>query len=105
MARPAWISTGTIAAGSQVPTGDAVAITLDGVTQDAVVGSDGSFSTTFTTTSLHAERDALRRYLHLRRPGSVPRGRRIEPRHGHPRVADHHGRQQVHDLWGRRSRR
>ena len=60
--------TGTIAAGSQDPTGDAVAITLDGVTQDAVVNSDGSFSTTFTTTSLRKS-DALRRYLHLRRPG------------------------------------
>ncbi len=50
--------TGTLAAGSQVPTGDAVAITLDGVTQDVVIGSDGSFSATFTTATLRASSTA-----------------------------------------------
>ena len=49
---------GTLAAGSQVPTGDTIAITLDGVTQDAVIGSDGSFATTFTTATLHASSTA-----------------------------------------------
>ncbi len=39
---------GTIAAGSQVPVNQSVSITLDGVNQSATIGSDGSFSTTFS---------------------------------------------------------
>ena len=46
------IFTGTLAAGSQVPAGDDVTVTLDGVPQEALIGSDGSFSTTFTTATL-----------------------------------------------------
>jgi Bacterial Ig-like domain (group 3)/Right handed beta helix region len=45
---------GTIAAGSQIPSGDSVAVTLDGVTQNATIGSDGSFSTGFATSTLAA---------------------------------------------------
>ncbi len=41
--------TGTLAAGSQVPVGEKVAVTLDGVTHDATIASDGSFSTQFTS--------------------------------------------------------
>ena len=41
--------TGTLAAGSQVPAGEEVAITVDGVTHDATIASDGSFSTQFTS--------------------------------------------------------
>ena len=40
--------TGTLAAGSQAPAGEEVAVTLDGVTHDATIASDGSFSTQFT---------------------------------------------------------
>ncbi len=40
--------TGVLAAGTQVPVGQNVAITVHGVTQDATVGSDGSFQTQFT---------------------------------------------------------
>ena len=40
--------TGTLAAGSQVPAGEDVAVTIDGVTHDATIASDGSFSTQFT---------------------------------------------------------
>ncbi len=39
---------GTLAAGSQVPVGEDVAVTLDGVTNDAKIASNGSFSTQFT---------------------------------------------------------
>ncbi|MHB1556630.1 MAG: beta strand repeat-containing protein, partial [Isosphaeraceae bacterium] len=39
---------GTIAAGSQIPATQSVSIALDGVNQSATIGSDGSFSTTFT---------------------------------------------------------
>ena len=45
---------GTIAAGSQIPSGANVAVTLDGVTQNATIGSDGSFSTAFVTSTLAA---------------------------------------------------
>ena len=40
--------TGTLAAGSQVPAGEEVAVTVDGVTHDATIASDGSFSTQFS---------------------------------------------------------
>jgi predicted outer membrane repeat protein len=40
--------TGTLAAGTQVPAGEQVAVTIDGDTRDAMVGSDGSFSTQFS---------------------------------------------------------
>jgi hypothetical protein len=50
--------TGAIAAGSQVPAGDTVAITLDGVTQQTLVGQDGSFATTFPTAALQASATA-----------------------------------------------
>ncbi|MHB1836242.1 MAG: beta strand repeat-containing protein, partial [Solirubrobacteraceae bacterium] len=39
---------GTRAAGSQIPATQSVSIALDGVNQSATIGSDGSFSTTFT---------------------------------------------------------
>ncbi len=39
---------GTVAAGVQVPAGEDVAVTVDGVTHDATIASDGSFSTQFT---------------------------------------------------------
>ena len=45
---------GTIAAGSQIPSGESVAATLDGVTQNATIGNDGSFSTAFATSTLAA---------------------------------------------------
>lgn len=45
---------GTIAAGSQIPSGKSVAVTLDGVTQNATIGNDGSFSAAFATTTLAA---------------------------------------------------
>jgi fibronectin-binding autotransporter adhesin len=38
---------GTLAAGAQVPDGEEVAVTVDGITHDAEIGSDGSFSTQF----------------------------------------------------------
>jgi predicted outer membrane repeat protein len=40
--------TGTLTAGSQIPIGEDVAITIDGVTRDARITSNGSFSTEFT---------------------------------------------------------
>jgi predicted outer membrane repeat protein len=43
---------GTIAAGTHVPIGDAVTVTLNGVAQTALIGATGSFSTTFATTAL-----------------------------------------------------
>jgi hypothetical protein len=45
---------GTIAAGSQIPSGKSVVVTLNGVTQDATIGSNGSFATAFTTSNLAA---------------------------------------------------
>jgi trimeric autotransporter adhesin len=39
---------GTLAAGSQVPAGEDVAVTVDGVTRDVTITSDGSFSIQFT---------------------------------------------------------
>ena len=45
---------GTLAAGSRVPAGGTVAVTLDGVTQDTTIGPDGSFSTTFATAAIPA---------------------------------------------------
>jgi hypothetical protein len=45
---------GTLGAGLQVPVGETVTVTLDGVGQSATIASDGSFSTTFSTASLHA---------------------------------------------------
>ena len=45
---------GKIAAGSQIPSGEGVAVTLDGVTQNATIGNDGSFSTAFATSTLAA---------------------------------------------------
>ena len=44
--------TGTLADGANIPSGDEVAITLDSVEQDATIGGDGSFSSTFTTATL-----------------------------------------------------
>jgi predicted outer membrane repeat protein len=41
--------TGMLAAGSQVPAGEEVAVTVDGVTHNPMIGSDGSFSTQFTS--------------------------------------------------------
>ncbi|MFI5459893.1 MAG: beta strand repeat-containing protein [Isosphaerales bacterium] len=41
--------TGTLAAGLQFPAGEEVAVTIDGVTHDATIASDGSFSTEFTS--------------------------------------------------------
>jgi hypothetical protein len=46
------VFSGSLADGSQVPAGDDVTVTLDGVPQEALIGSDGSFSTTFTTATL-----------------------------------------------------
>jgi hypothetical protein len=43
---------GTIADGANIPSGYEVAITLNSVEQDATVGGDGSFSSTFTTNPL-----------------------------------------------------
>ncbi len=40
--------TGTLTAGPQAPAGEQVAITLDGVTHDTTIASEGSFSTQFT---------------------------------------------------------
>ncbi len=40
--------TGTLAAGSQAPAGEEVAVTLGGVTHDATIATDGSFSAQFT---------------------------------------------------------
>jgi hypothetical protein len=44
--------TGTLAAGTEVPVGEEVAVTVDGVTNDATIASDGSFSTSFTHTDV-----------------------------------------------------
>ncbi len=43
---------GTLAAGSQAPVGETVAVTLDSVQQSAAIGSGGAFSTTFDTAGL-----------------------------------------------------
>jgi MBG domain (YGX type) len=40
--------TGTLAAGAQVPDGEEVAVTVVGITHNAEIGSDGSFSAQFT---------------------------------------------------------
>ena len=40
--------TGTLAAGGQVPHGEAVVVTVEGIAHEAEIGSDGSFSTQFT---------------------------------------------------------
>jgi hypothetical protein len=42
---------GNLAEGSEWPTGETVAVTLNNVTQDAEIGTDGAFSTTFTDTA------------------------------------------------------
>jgi hypothetical protein len=42
---------GKIADGAQVPAGEDVGVTLNGITQQATIGSDGSFSTTFNDTA------------------------------------------------------
>src|SRR5262249_36596933 len=43
---------GTIAAGSKVPMGETVAVTLNGLTQQATIGFGGAFSATFDTSGL-----------------------------------------------------
>ena len=43
---------GTLASGSQAPVGETVAVTLDGQTQSATIGSGGAFSTTFNDDGL-----------------------------------------------------
>ena len=43
--------TGTLADGSHIPSGENVAVTLNGVTLPAVIGSGGDFSTMFTGTA------------------------------------------------------
>ena len=45
---------GTLANGAQFPEGESVAVTLDGVTQEAAIGGSGAFSTTFDTASIAA---------------------------------------------------
>jgi len=52
----AWVTfSGTIAAGSLIPPDtESVAITLNGVTQDATINLQGNFSTTFNTSALPA---------------------------------------------------
>ncbi len=47
---------GTLADGAQTPQGENVAVTLDGATQQAVIGPLGAFSTTFSTASLAVPR-------------------------------------------------
>ena len=49
---------GNLAAGSQVPVGETVVVTLDGVENGATIGSDGSFSTTFDTAALQVSTTA-----------------------------------------------
>jgi parallel beta-helix repeat protein len=49
---PSATFSGTLADGTQAPQGEHVAVTLDGVTQQAAIGSSGSFSTTFDTSGL-----------------------------------------------------
>jgi hypothetical protein len=46
------ILSGNLAAGSAFPTGDPVSITLNGVTQTAVVDANGNFSSSFATINL-----------------------------------------------------
>ncbi len=67
--------TGTLAAGLQVPGGEDVAVTIDGVTHDATIAADGSFSTEFTRADVVLERelDGLRRQLRLRDRWTFPR--------------------------------
>jgi len=48
---PSVTLSATISNGSRVPAGEAVAVSLDGVTQNATIQSDGSFSTTFTSSA------------------------------------------------------
>ena len=43
---------GTLANGTLTPQGEDVAVKFDGVTQQAVIGTSGTFSTTFNTSSL-----------------------------------------------------
>jgi fibronectin-binding autotransporter adhesin len=43
---------GTLAAGGQIPVNEQVAVTVDGVTTKATVGSDGSFTTQFTPSNV-----------------------------------------------------
>jgi hypothetical protein len=43
---------GTVAAGTAFPVGDYVVVTLNGVSQEVTVGTNGRFSTTFNTSSL-----------------------------------------------------
>ncbi len=43
---------GSITAGANIPSGDEVAIGLDGVVEDATIGGDGSFSATFSISTL-----------------------------------------------------
>ena len=61
--------TGTIADGANIPSGDDVTITLDSVEQEATVGGDGSFSSTFTTATLDVARLGLHGQLRVRRAG------------------------------------
>ncbi len=49
---------GTLANGVQIPQGESVAITLDGVTQQAAIGFAGAFSTTFDTAGIAASATA-----------------------------------------------
>jgi hypothetical protein len=42
---------GTLTSGSQAPVGEDVAVKLDGLTQQALIGAGGAFSTTFTNTA------------------------------------------------------
>jgi hypothetical protein len=51
---PTVTLSGHIAAGSAIPSGDDVAITLNGITQAATVSSGGSFSSTFSIQGLPA---------------------------------------------------
>ena len=49
---PSMTISGTLAYGTQVPVGETVAVTLDGVEQSATIGSGGAFSTTLDTAGL-----------------------------------------------------
>src|SRR5262249_40226229 len=44
--------TGALAAGTQFPDGEEIAVTVEGITHDAKISSDGSFSTPFTATDV-----------------------------------------------------
>ena len=46
------VFSGTLASGSQAPVGDDVAVTLNGVTEQATIETGGAFSTQFNTASL-----------------------------------------------------